>query len=79
MRSKTLRIEGAGEKSSSTASSGRIDRSRKANQPQYTLWFDGPRALHAFQECVNALSPCSFRIVQSGSHTRVSFDTSKTD
>lgn len=42
--------------------------------PYFTLSFDGPRALHAFQECVKALSPCSFKVVQIGSHTRISFD-----
>ena len=42
---------------------------------QFTLTFSGPRALYAFQECVDALSPCTFKVEQIGSHTRISFDS----
>ena len=73
LSSNGLRIEGSGEKSSSPGRRAVLGKQRPIS-PQFTLWFDGPRALHAFQECVNALSPCSYRAVQIGSHTKVSFD-----
>lgn len=69
----SLRIEGSGEKSSSPGRRAVNEVQRPVSQ-HFTLTFDGPRALHAFQECVEALSPCTFRIVQAGSHARVSFD-----
>ena len=73
LRSNALRVGGSGEESSSPAHLAVLGKQRP-NSPQFTLWFDGPKALNAFQECVNALSPCSYKVVQIGSHTKVSFD-----
>ena len=49
------------------------ERKRPVSQ-YFTLRFGGPRAVHAFQECLKALEPCSYRIMQFGEHTYISFD-----
>ena len=71
--SNPLRVGGAGEESSSPDQRAVLPKQRP-NSQQYTLWFDGPRALDAFRACQEALSPCSYKVVVIGSHTKVSFD-----
>lgn len=43
--------------------------------PQFTVWFDGPRAMDAFSSLVDALSPCTYKIILTGDHYEISFDT----
>ena len=71
--SKRLRVGGAGEESSSPVRRAVPERLRPISQ-HFTLDFGGPRALDAFLECWNALSPCSMRVLQAGSHTKIAFD-----
>ena len=47
----------------------------KGQSVQFTVWFDGPRALHAFSSLVGALSPCSYKVSLTGDHYEISFDS----
>ena len=72
--SKRLRREGSGEKSSSPGRRAVLGKQRPVS-PQFTLWFDGPRAMRAFFSCFDALSPCSYKVNLTGDHYEISFDT----
>lgn len=43
--------------------------------PQFTIWFHGPGALPAYRACMKAMNPYPFNALQTGSHTKIAFDT----